>query len=128
MPKQVGSLLLCFCLHNQLSLKDAGQCTMLVSYKNCCAPTAAETTPFYPTPQSITGDRQLQAFLADLSVGGPASIPGFPAPSTIFTSKRLAGIAAQVMWLAGVQHHAVNSDKVKPVPPHLPGVTAATCC
>lgn len=65
-----------------------------------------------PRGASMSRDRQLMAFLADVSAGGPAAIPGFPQPTEAVASyDSLAQVLAQVMWLAA-EHHALNSNKV----------------
>jgi hypothetical protein len=74
---------------------------------------------FYQTPRDVQGDAELAAFLAPLSNATDAYTPsnvayikGFPSPGEMRTPDDVARILTQVLWMAGVQHHALNSFRI----------------
>lgn len=75
--------------------------------------------PFYQTAADVQGDTELAAFLAPLSnaIGAytPANLAylkGFPSVAEMQTPEDVARMLTQILWLAGVQHHALNSYRI----------------
>ncbi len=75
--------------------------------------------PFYKTASDVQGDTELAAFLAPLSDATGAYTPanlaylkGFPSSSEVQTPEDVARMLTQILWLAGVQHHALNSYRI----------------
>jgi arachidonate 15-lipoxygenase len=61
---------------------------------------------FYPNPQDITNDTELQAWAAELADSNQGNVKGMP--SQITTVDRLIEIVTTVIFICGPQHSAVN--------------------
>lgn len=71
--------------------------------------------PFYKTADDVQTDPELLAFLSplsDSSSGNRAYLQGFPSPKEMRTPQDVARMLTQLLWIAGVQHHALNSYRI----------------
>lgn len=68
----------------------------------------------YSKPGAVHGDVELQAFLAALTNPKDATLylKGFPTSADMRTLQDVSALLAQVLWVTGVQHHALNSARV----------------
>lgn len=69
---------------------------------------------FYKTRGSVRNDVELQGFLAALtnSSDSVAYLNGFPSGADVTSLKEVSALLAQILWITGVEHHALNSFRV----------------
>lgn len=74
--------------------------------------------PFYHTADDVQHDPELAAFLSPLSSssnetgGNLAYLQSFPSSKEMRTPEDVTRMLTQVLWIAGVQHHALNSFRI----------------
>lgn len=68
----------------------------------------------YRKSNSVTNDPELQGFLAALtnSSNSIAYLNGFPSGDDVTSLQDVSALLAQILWITGVGHHALNSFRI----------------
>jgi hypothetical protein len=68
----------------------------------------------YKKRGTVQGDAELKGFLDALTKNSSsvAYLEGFPTSSEMSTLKDVSKMLAQILWIGGVQHHALNSFRI----------------
>ena len=80
-------------------------------YKALYAYSERYLAAFYMKPDSVVKDVELQGFLAALTNPSDsiAFLKGFPTTADVTNIKGASTLLTQILWITGVQHHALNS-------------------